>query len=391
MRALGLKHQKLIVWTSAAVLATTAAVIVGCQAQKPAGETATLAPTIGAKQPAPPPPRFPKPEHVRGIYMTAWVAGATKKRGELLQMIKDTELNAVVIDVRDDGDNYWETGIELSKQAKATNLAVPKPDDLMQLLDDNDVYPIARIACFVDSRVPKHDASLAVQDGSGKAWVERNGRLWLDPYNKKNWEYLWEVVDFAVKQGFPKIQLDYVRFPGGGKKSSMVFPAKKDWPEGTTESQVIQGFAQFVRDRLPKDVVLSADIFGIVSSNTTKDQGIGQDMDFFPQPFDLLCPMVYPSHYARGEYGIANPAAAPYEIVKVSVGDFAKALHGKPLRPWLQDFDLGGEYGREEVRAQIKALKELGIQEYLLWNARNVYTPGAVVDTSDLDPKPEAH
>jgi hypothetical protein len=167
----------------------------------------------------------------------------------------------------------------------------------------------------------------------------------------------------------------------------MNFPSKSKWPEGTTESQVIQQFAQFIKDRLPKGVVLSADIFGIVSSNTTKDQGIGQDMDYFPQPFDLLCPMVYPSHYAMGEYGIANPAKAPYEIVKVSVGDFSSTLKGKPLRPWLQDFDLGGDYGKDEVRAQIKAIKELGIQEYLLWNARNVYTPEAVVDTSDLDPK----
>jgi hypothetical protein len=260
----------------------------------------------------------------------------------------------------------------------------------MQLLEDEKVYPIARIACFIDNNVPRYDTARAVQrsDGSGQAWVERNGRLWLDPYNKKNWEYIGEVVDFAVKLGFPEIQLDYVRFPGGGKKSSMHFPAKKDWPADTTESQVIQQFAQFIRDRLPKNVVLSADIFGIVSSNTTKDQGIGQDMAYFPQPFDLLCPMVYPSHYAKGEYGIADPAKAPYEIVKVSVGDFASKLKGKPLRPWLQDFDLGGDYGREEVRAQVKALKELGIQEYLLWNARNVYTPDAVTDTSDLDPKP---
>ncbi len=363
--------------------------MVGCQAQKSAaGDTAALTPNIGKKEPAPKPPRFPKPKHVRGIYMTAWIAGATKKRAELLKMLKDTELNAVVIDVRDDGDQYWETGIELSKQAKATNLAIVKPDDLMQLLEDEKVYPIARVACFIDGNVPKFDASRAVQDANGNAWVERNGRLWLDPYNKKNWEYLGEVVDFAVEQGFPEIQLDYVRFPGGGKKSSMYFPAKKDWPAGTTESQVIQQFAEFIQKRLPKDVVLSADIFGIVSSNTTKDQGIGQDMDYFPQPFDLLCPMVYPSHYAKGEYGIANPALAPYEIVLVSMGDFAKVLKGKPMRPWLQDFDLGAQYGKDEVRAQIKALKELGIQEYLLWNASNRYTAEAVVDTSDLDPKP---
>lgn len=362
----------------------------GCQnaKQSPTDTNASLTPAPKVEKPRP--PRYPKPEHVRGIYMTAWVAGATKRRAELIQMLHDTELNAVVIDVRDDGDNYWETGIELSTKAKATKLAVPKPDELMQLLQDEGVYPIARIACFVDSRIPKYDASRAVQDPNGKAWVERNGRLWLDPYNKDNWEYLGQVVDFAVKMGFPEIQLDYVRFPGGGKKSSMNFPAKKDWPEGTQESQVIEQFAQFIRDRLPKDVVLSADIFGIVSSSTTKDQGIGQDIDNFTKPFDLLCPMVYPSHYAKGEYGIADPAKAPYEIIMKSVGDYTTKLPGKALRPWLQDFNLGAMYGKDEVRAQIKAIKELGIQEYLLWNAGNKYTAEAVVDTSDLDPKPAA-
>ncbi len=380
----------IVVWASGLVALATVGVVVGCQTHRSAASdvNATLTPAPEPEKVAP--ARYPRPEHVRGIYMTAWIAGGTVRRAELLKMIQETELNSVVIDIRDDGDQYWETDIELSKQAKATNLAITKPDDLMQLLEDEKVYPIARIACFIDNNVPKFDASRAVQksDGSGQVWVERNGRLWLDPYNKKNWEYIGEVVDFAVEKGFPEIQLDYVRFPGGGKKSSMHFPAKKDWPEGTTESQVIQQFAQYIKDRLPKGVVLSADIFGIVSSNTTKDQGIGQDMDYFPQPFDLLCPMVYPSHYAKGEYGIADPAKAPYEIVKVSVGDFKKTLHGKPLRPWLQDFDLGGDYGREEVRAQIKALKELGIQEYLMWNARNVYTPEGVKDNSDLDPKP---
>lgn len=314
--------------------------------------------------------------------MTAWVAGGKDLRASLLDLIKETELNAVVIDVRDDGMNYWETGIPLSAESKATRLAVPRPKELMDLLASEGVYPIARIACFVDSELAVYDPSRAVQDQNGKVWVERNGRRWLDPYNKENWEYIGQIVDFAVAQGFPEIQLDYVRFPGGGKKSSMVFPAKSQWPEDTKEWEVIQQFAEFVRDRLPKGIVLSADIFGIVSSSTTKDQGIGQDMDKFPQPFDLLCPMVYPNHFAKHEYKIADPAKEPYLIVYKSIKDYVETLPDKPLRPWLQAFD---GYGENEVREQIRALKENGVQEYLLWNPKNKYVGTAPKDTSDLD------
>ncbi|HXH60271.1 MAG TPA: putative glycoside hydrolase [Fimbriimonadaceae bacterium] len=335
--------------------------------------------------PKAPEPRYPRPEHVRGLYMTAWVAGATARRDEILHLIKDSELNSVVIDVRDNGENYWETGIPLSKEAHATRLAVPKPKELMQLLDDEDIYPIARIACFADSFVPRYDPSRAVQKPDGKPWKERSGRTWLDPYNKKNWEYIGQIVDFAVKTGFPEIQLDYVRFPSGGKKSSMVFPAQKDWPEGTTEAEVIEQFAEFIHKRLPKSEVLSADIFGIVSSNTTKDQGIGQDIDHFPKPFDLLCPMVYPNHYAKGEYGIKVPADDPYLIVHKSVKDYVDELGKKPLRPWLQTF---GGYDLDQVRDQIKAIKELGVNEYLLWHASNKYEGLLPKDTSDLDAKP---
>ncbi len=326
--------------------------------------------------------RYPRPEHVRGLYMTAWVAGGKDLRAGLLKIIQDTELNAAVIDIRDDGMNYWETGIPLSTESGATHLAVPRPDELMALLEAEKVYPIARIACFVDSELSVFEPGRAVQDRKGKVWIERNGRRWLDPYNKENWEYIGQIVDFAIKQGFPEIQLDYVRMPGGGRKSSMVFPAKEQWPLETTESEVIQQFAQFVRDRIPRDVVLSADIFGIVSSSTTKDQGIGQDMAFFPQPFDILCPMVYPNHFAKGEYKVADPTSNPHLIVYKSIKDYVTTLPNKPLRPWLQAFD---GYGVAEVREQIRALKENGVQEYLLWNPRNKYDGVVPSDTSDLD------
>ncbi|HVL40473.1 MAG TPA: putative glycoside hydrolase [Fimbriimonadaceae bacterium] len=345
--------------------------------------------------PEPEPPKekheaFKKPEHVRGIYLTAWSAGSKRKMEKVYQMLKETELNAVVIDIRDSGNMYWKTGIKLADESGATQNAVAKPDELYEALLKNEVYPIARISCFRDVWVPKKHVARAVQFADGRPWKDRSGHTWLDPYQKVNWEYIAEVVDFALDQGFPEIQLDYVRFPSEGKVSTMVFPGKKDYPDPNAKPEdVIAAFADFIRERVHKrGAVISADIFGIISSGTA-DQGIGQELEKISAPFDLICPMVYPSHFARGEYGIANPNASPYEIVLKSLRDYSRRLPGKPVRPWLQDFSLGVKYGVKEVQAQIKAAKELGYNEYLLWNARNQYTAAAVKDTSKLvKPKP---
>lgn len=323
-----------------------------------------------------------KPEHVRGIYLTAWGAGSKRKMDNVIAMLKRTELNALVIDIRDAGSVYWKTGIEIADKSGATKVAVLNPEELMKRLEKENIYPIARIACFRDVFAPKAFPERAVKKEDGSLWKDTAGYTWLDPYNKKNWEYLSQVVEFALDLGFPEIQLDYVRFPSEGTKVSMVFPAKKEYEKtNASRTDVIAAFAEhigkIVRER---NAVYSADIFGIVSSSPS-DQGIGQSLEQIAAPFDLICPMVYPSHFAKGEYGIKDPSSSPHAIVSKSLRDYARRLPNKKIRPWLQDF-FG--YGVQQVQAQIKACKEQGYNEYLLWNARNKYTEAAVVDTSKL-------
>lgn len=331
---------------------------------------------------------FEKPEHVRGIYLTAWSAGSKRKMENILKMLEETDLNALVIDIRDAGNVYFKTGIELADNAKASHNAVRDPKALLQMLKDNNIYPIARISCFKDKFVPEFDKNLAVQKPDGKIWKDRSGSPWLDPYNLENWQYLSEVVLYALELGFPEIQLDYVRFPSEGDVKNMVFPAKSKYPKKDAPPQeVIRDFANYIRDLVHEhEAVISADLFGIISSGQD-DQGIGQQLEEVAEPFDLICPMVYPSHYAKGEYGIKDPNSSPYAIVKASLTDFLKRLPGKPIRPWLQDFSLGVKYGKSEVQDQIKACYELGIYEFLLWNPRNIYTSDAVKNTKALMPK----
>lgn len=368
--------------------------LIGCASTPPASTQATVG-NVPAKPEAPPEPEKPKPkftyekpEYVRGIYLTAWSAGGKKKRANTIAMIQRTELNAVVIDVRDDGEMYWRMNIPLAKEAGAEKIAVLNPDAVMGDFEKAKIYPIARIACFRDAFVPKKHLERAVQNGKGGVWKDHSGHTWLDPYNKKNWEYMAQTVDFALDMGFPEIQLDYVRFPSEGKVSSQTFPAKKSYGDGKVKPEdVIAEFAEYIGKRVrERGGVYSADIFGIISSGTV-DQGIGQALEKVAEPFDLVCPMVYPSHFAKGEYGIRDPNAQPYEIVKKSLADYKKRIPNKPIRPWLQDF-FG--YTAASVKAQIKAAKELGYEEYLIWNAGNRYTEAAVKDNSKLVPKKPA-
>lgn len=326
---------------------------------------------------SPPPSPFKRPESVKGIYVTAWYAGSTKQLDKLIGLLDRTDLNSMVIDIRDAGQNYWKgMNLPLSDESGATRVAIVNPDKVMAKLLAKGVYPIARIACFRDNYVPKKRPDRAVVLSTGKVWKDRGGYTWLDPYNRQNWEYIASVVDFALDRGFPEIQLDYVRFPSEGKASTQVFPAKKGYSDPKAKPEdVVKAFAQFIRERVKaRGAVLSADIFGIISISKS-DQGIGQELEKISEPFDIMCPMVYPSHFAKGEYGVKDPSSQPYTILMKSLGDYKRRMPDKKIRPWLQDF-FG--YGEAQVRAQIKAARELGYDEFLLWNARNVYTEAAV-------------
>ena len=323
---------------------------------------------------------FKRPDAVHGIYLTAWSAGSSKKMAKVMKLTDETEINAVVIDVRDTGEMYFPTHIALADEVEGKEyLAVPKPAKLMALLSEHNVWPIARVACFRDNLLPTKHPEMAVQVASGKVWKDRSGHSWLDPYNQKNWQYIADTVDYAMEIGFPEIQLDYVRFPSEGKSNTQVFPSKGQYSDPKAKPEdVIASFAEFIRKKVKaRGDVFSADIFGIISS-TKKDQGIGQELEKLAAPFDVISPMVYPSHFHKGEYGIKDPNRSPAEIITKSLGDYKKRVPNKSVRPWLQDFSLGYHYGPEEVRAQIKAAGALGYNEWLLWNAGNRYTESAL-------------
>ncbi|HCE00243.1 MAG TPA: hypothetical protein DER07_04310 [Armatimonadetes bacterium] len=349
----------------------------GCRRAEPRPQSGQQTPPARMERPKPK-AAIQKPEAVKAVYLTAWSAGSKRKMEAIRGFLQRNGMNAVVIDLRDAGILYARMDLEPAKSAGAERVAIRNPKDLVASLGREGIYPIARIACFRDDFIPKVRPDRAVQDPKGRPWKDRAGHTWLDPYNRKNWEFLARVVEFALEAGFPEIQLDYVRFPSEGRQSTMVFPAKRTHPNpSATPSEVV---AEFVRSLRPlteaRGALLAGDIFGIVSSGGG-DQGIGQELQTIAEPFDLICPMVYPSHFAKGEYGIRDPNRSPHAIVAKSLRDYARKLPDKKLRPWLQDFSLGVRYGPEQVEAQIRAAREVGYREYMLWNPLNRYTERA--------------
>jgi len=328
----------------------------------------------------PGPPRIPRPKAVKGIYVTGYTIGKGHFP-ELLDLIARTELNSVVVDLKDDNGRltYPRTGVPWAAEAGAPYNFISDPVAFMKLLEQRGIYPIARIVAFKDSLMACHQPGQAIQHRGGGLWRDGAGDYWLDPYNKENWKYLVAVAREAAQLGFREIQFDYVRFPDSGNLSSAVYPAE----DGTPFNEVIPAFLRYARASLAEyEVELTVDAFGMVTTDPG-GMGIGQHLESLASAVDYICPMVYPSHYASGNLRLPDPEAAPYETIYRSLAEAQRRLAraGVPaaLRPWLQSFNGRHHYGALEVRAQINAARDLGIDEFMLWNAANYYIAGSLL------------
>lgn len=327
-------------------------------------------------------PAKPRKQWIRakGLHVTGWIAGGKKSFQKLVELCNRTELNTLCIDIKDsDGVVSYDTEVPLERKIEASRKCIADIDQVLQKMVDNDIYPIARIVVFKDPILATAELEMAVKKSDGSIWRDRSGIAWTNPYDRRVWEYNVDIAVECAKLGFKEIQWDYVRFPSDGDISLCVYPDKTD----QTESEIIAGFLKYARERLePYGVVISADIFGLTSL-VKHDMGIGQTIKLMAEHVDYICPMVYPSHYALGEYGISNPNKAPYKTVLLTLRDAVKKVKGTKckIRPWLQDFSLRGvSYGKNEVLAQRKAAKEVGLTEFLLWNPRCEYTEAALAE-----------
>ncbi len=360
------------------VIAVAALLAVGCHRNSPpkfANAPSQRAPLAQAKPTPPALPPLP-PRGLRGVHLTRWHAGSETRLSRIEELIERTDLNAVAVDIIDDGQLSYNANVPLAIKTNASNKMF-RVDRLIASLDQHKIWPIARIACMRNTLLARVRPDLAVQTSNGKLWLDGSGYAWLNPYKQEVRDYCIDLAIDAARHGFKEVQFDYVRFPSY-HVSTQRFPGQTP---GVSHEDVIAKFVADARQRVhAAGAWFSIDVFGLTSL-VKDDEGIGQKLDKMASGADWVCPMVYPSHYHKGEYGIANPNASPGEIITRSVRDAQKIVtsaSGCKLRPWLQDFSLGVHYGPEQIKQQIDALKALGIEEYLLWNPKCEYTEAAV-------------
>ena len=332
---------------------------------------------------------YPK-EGVKGIYVQAFRAKGTEL-DKIIQYVDKTDINAVVVDVRD-GYGKITMPLETDNQLIKSNTVneITDTKQLLKTLEKHQIYPIARIVSFGDHLVPYQNPELTFRTQAGTVWNNNEGEAFLNPFLKENWEYIAEIAVGAAKAGFKDIQLDYVRFPLGFELVEKYldydlgdFSHYTDMDEARIAA--ITEFVDFVRERLkPYDVHLSADI--IAHAITSKKiGGIGQKFTNIADHVDVISPMIFPSHWVKGIFGVKDPDKQPYDIVTEYMkieNSYVKELNPSPTsRPWIQAFtaDFLGEgnfqlYTAKVISQEIKALKEAGIKEYLLWNAASQYS-----------------
>lgn len=333
------------------------------------------------------------PEIIKAVYATSWAAGSESKLRYLIKLISETELNAIVIDVKDfSGYVAYNTDLELPKKYDAVELRIPRLNSLIKRLHDEGIYVIGRISVFQDQRLPLARPDLALYSSStGQAWKDNKNLMWLDSAAQETWDYNIAIAKEILDRGFDEANFDYIRFASDGNLNDIKHPF---WDEKTLKIRVIRDFFKYLRERLAGYNV-SADLFGLVTVNTD-GLGIGQHLEFALPYFEALAPMVYPSHYFTGFIGYENPGSHPYEVIKYSLDtavrrmdEFYKVASTTPiakLRPWLQDFDLGADYDAAMVRSEIQAVYDAvasGSPDYfggwMLWNSSNVYTKEALL------------
>lgn len=317
-----------------------------------------------------PDPPIPK---VRGVYVTSWSAGRPGFLTALLDFTRKAGVNALVIDVKDDtGLVSYPSEVPLARQINA-GFSKYNPAAVLNLLREHQLYPIARIVVFKDPLLAAKKPDWAVQDRQGGIWSDYKGRRWVDPYNNLIWEYNVALAKEAAKWGFREIQFDYVRFTSDGKIKNCLYPAA----DARTHAEVIRDFLSFAYEELKGyGVKVSADVFGLTCS-VEDDLGIGQQFEYIAENVDVICPMVYPSHYRKGSYQLANPDRNPYETVYRSLTDVKRKCYTVKndiiVRPWLQDFSLMSRYSFSQLQAQVQAVYDAGFEEWIFWNPGNNY------------------
>ncbi len=318
--------------------------------------------------------------NVKGIYVSGHSAGANIDY--FIDIVKNTEINALIIDIKDDsGKILFPSEVSKATLGESYSFHIRDIDTLIKKLKDEDIYLIGRLVSFKSPKYAAVHPDRAISYKDGTPFKTNDNALWGTPYDRELWKYLVGIAEEAIAVGFDEIQFDYIRFPTSG---GINLDARLDYKNtlGESKTKAVQSFIKFAQESLEDhEVYLSADVYGWTST-AINDVGIGQHWEGVSNVIDIISPMFYPSHYGPGNYGFEVPDAHPYEVMYKATEDAVMRNSNietpAKIRPWIQSFTAGWvdghiSYTIERVNDQIRALKEFGIDEYMLWNSSNKY------------------
>jgi hypothetical protein len=368
---------------------------------------------------------MPLPSQVKAIYMTSCVAGTLSFRDRLIEVLKNTEANAVIIDIKDySGTISFPPKSDAWKPAwQNARCGTPDMEALVEELHGHGVFVIARVTVFQDPFYTAVRPDLAVKRADGVTnWKDNKGLSFIDVAAKDYWDHIIELSKEVYNLGFDEINYDYVRYPSDGPMSDISFPHSYASPYGKDKQANLEAFFKYLNEKLDDEQLFaeyqhlhtgrasstpwtSADLFGMTTTNFD-DLSIGQVLERAAPYFDFIAPMVYPSHYPNNYLGLGDPNDHPYEVVHhamlsgvkrmessttkmngflhTRIGTSTPAMYQKPvykaskLRTWIQDFDYGGDYDAADVRAQFQASYDAGVMDWMIWAPSNNYTLGAL-------------
>ncbi|SEA71715.1 hypothetical protein SAMN05660420_02942 [Desulfuromusa kysingii] len=334
----------------------------------------------------------------KALYLSYWAADSHERREQLQQLINETGMNALVIDLKSSrGDIAFRSQTPLATAVGAQKVRTLKDlPEFIATLKQQGIYTIGRIVVFKDGALAKNRRDLAIHTLDGYLWEDREKISWTDPFNPEVWDYNIDIAKEAAALGFDEIQFDYIRFPA---KSDLMFSQENT---GANRVAAINGFLHRAKQQLAEyPVMTSANIFGYICWKH-KDQKIGQRLADLAENVDYLSPMLYPSGFPYGVPNYTNPLENSYEVVAHSLKR-ASTLTGLPsirFRPWLQAFrDYAFDrrsFTATEIHAQINASDASGSHGWMLWNAASRFSlaglqqsiPLGELNLVDASPKP---
>lgn len=381
----------------------------------------------------------PLPESVKAIYMTSCVAGTPSFRTRLVELIRETELNSVVIDIKDYSGtiSFPASSTEWKVAWQNARCGTSDMPQLIEMLHDNNIYVIGRITVFQDPfYAPLHPELAVLRSDKTTVWKDGKGLSFIDVASKPYWDYIIKLATDSYNIGFDELNFDYVRYPSDGNMADTYYPQSMAGEYGMDRQANLEAFFKYLSESLSNEKLfsyirhentgrasstpyLSVDLFGMTTTNYD-DLSIGQVQDRAAPYFDFIAPMVYPSHYPNTFLGLGNPNDYPYRVVNYAMqfgvdrmissttpmqgflhtpitttnasgtvtytGMYTKPVYGpEKFRTWIQDFDYGGDYDAADVRAEIQASYDAGVMSWMLWAPSNIYTKSALLGPEVLD------